>query len=238
MLLSLKRMVCQWWTWQFWCSLALANRAALYWAVSTGPNTTVMESVSDSLVRHIHACWRSFSVSAPPVPPSTKEQISVLLLGWLPSMTLFNTPKIMAGLLVAPPCSWDCAGRHSKCSCSHTCGFAIPEKLDYLCNLIWQQVPPNATSSDMASSRNKTWEELARIDQEREIVNVPVVVSFATDQLTLSTIACASWMDRLILLKFKGIGFILWRLSVHLLFLSSAILLLSLHQGSRTEGQY
>ena len=61
------------------------------------------------------ACWRSF-FRAPPVPPSTKEQIPVLLLGWCPSTALSSSPC----LLVSPLCSWDCAGSHSKPSCEST----------------------------------------------------------------------------------------------------------------------
>ncbi|XP_073701973.1 uncharacterized protein [Garra rufa] len=51
-----------------------------------GPHTSLMESVSDRLSRHMHICGLlevilQGSGSAPPVPPCTKVEVAVLLLG-------------------------------------------------------------------------------------------------------------------------------------------------------------
>lgn len=69
------------------------------------------------------------SGSAHPVPPCTKEQIAVLLLGppylSMPvlSTALSSSPRVMACLQLSPPCSWDCAGRHTKRPCD---GMYVP----------------------------------------------------------------------------------------------------------------
>ncbi len=51
-------------------------------------------------------------------------------------------------LSLLPPCSRDCAGRHTKPSGNGMYWFAILEELDCLCNLCKVQVLPPATSSE------------------------------------------------------------------------------------------
>ena len=133
-----------------------------------------MESVSDSLVRNVHTSsllevilWGSGS--APPLPPCTKEQILVLLLGWCPSTALSSSPCVTAGLLVSPPCSWDCADRHSKPFA--TAGMDVSS---WRCWIPWATwlgcryclMLPVVTR---ALAEHKTKEESVRKDKERSI---------------------------------------------------------------------
>ena len=96
------------------------------------PQATLMKSVSDCLGRDIHTSgllevilWGTGGAHPVPPPPCTKEQISVLLMGWGSSMALSGSPRVTACLLKSPPCSGDCAGRHIKSPCYGTCGFVI-----------------------------------------------------------------------------------------------------------------
>ena len=89
---------------------------------TSGPHTTLMESVSDRLSRHMHICGLlevilQGSGSAPPAPPCTKAEVAVLLLGCCPPTASSTSPDVLACLLVAPPCSGHYADRHSKPSC-------------------------------------------------------------------------------------------------------------------------
>ena len=90
--------------------LGCEHRAHLW---TSGPHTTLMKSVSDSLSRNMHISGLLEvillgSCSAPPVPPCTKEQIVVCCCcrpvhqeTTAPSMS----PGVLACLLVSPPCS-------------------------------------------------------------------------------------------------------------------------------------
>ena len=107
---------------------------------TSGPHTTLMESVSDRLSRHMHICGLlevilQGSGSASPAPPCTKAEVAVLLLGCCPPTASSTSPDVLACLLVAPPCSGHYADRHSKPSChsSHWC--AILDELHYLSHL-------------------------------------------------------------------------------------------------------
>uniref|UniRef100_A0A673Y201 ADAM metallopeptidase with thrombospondin type 1 motif 2 n=1 Tax=Salmo trutta TaxID=8032 RepID=A0A673Y201_SALTR len=89
---------------------------------TSGPHTTLMESVSDRLSRHMHICGLlevilQGSGSASPAPPCTKAEVAVLLLGCCPPTASSTSPDVLACLLVAPPCSGHYADRHSKPSC-------------------------------------------------------------------------------------------------------------------------
>ncbi|KAI3354791.1 hypothetical protein L3Q82_004533 [Scortum barcoo] len=71
---------------------------------TSGPHTTLMESVSDRLSRHMHICGLlevilQGSGSAPPVPPCTKAEVAVLLLGCCPPTAFLHGP---AGQTAAP----------------------------------------------------------------------------------------------------------------------------------------
>ena len=86
---------------------------------TSGPRTTLMESVSDSLSRNMHISGLlevilQGSGRAPPVPPSTKEEVAVLLLGCCPPTAPSTSPGVQACLLVSPPCSGHWPERHSK----------------------------------------------------------------------------------------------------------------------------
>lgn len=77
---------------------------------TSGPHTTLMESVSDRLSRHMHICGLlevilQGSGRDPPVPPCTKAEVAVLLLGCCPPTASSTSPDVLACLLVAPPCS-------------------------------------------------------------------------------------------------------------------------------------
>ena len=80
---------------------------------TSGPHTTLMESVSDHLSRHMHifGLLEVILQGSGSAPPCTKAEVAVLLL---PSYT---SPDVLACLLVAPPCSGHYADRHSKPSC-------------------------------------------------------------------------------------------------------------------------
>ncbi|KAI3364860.1 hypothetical protein L3Q82_001050 [Scortum barcoo] len=54
------------------------------------------------------------SGSAPPVPPCTKAELAVLLLGCCPPTASSTSPDVLACLLVAPPCSGHYADRHKQ----------------------------------------------------------------------------------------------------------------------------
>ena len=56
----------------------------------------------------------SGSDGAPPVPPRTKGQIPVLLLGWCPSTNLSSSSCETDSHLVSPPWSCNCTGRYRK----------------------------------------------------------------------------------------------------------------------------
>lgn len=89
---------------------------------TSGPHTTLMESVSDSLSRNMDISGLlevilQGSGTAPPVPPCTKEEVAVLLLGCCPPTAPSMSPGVLACLLVSAPCSGHCADRHSKPSC-------------------------------------------------------------------------------------------------------------------------
>ncbi len=65
---------------------------------TSGPYATLKE-VSDILVSNIHTSILLKVIledpgSPPPVPPDTKEQIPVLLLGCCPSIVLFSSPHV------------------------------------------------------------------------------------------------------------------------------------------------
>ncbi len=72
----------------------------------SGPCATLMKSVSNILVRNMHSSLVEVilegSGSALPVPPCTKEQILVLLLGCCPSMSLPCSPRVTAHLPISP----------------------------------------------------------------------------------------------------------------------------------------
>ncbi len=89
------------------------------------PHATLKESVWSETCTPV-ACWRSFWMAL-----AVLLQIPVLL--WL---TLSSCPPVTACLLVSPPCSWSCAGRHTKPLCKGTCGSAMLEELENLCKLI------------------------------------------------------------------------------------------------------
>ena len=89
---------------------------------TSGPHTTLMESVSDRLSRHMHICGLlevilQGSGSAPPAPPCTKAGVAVLLLVCCPPTASSTSPDVLACLLVVPPCSGHYADRPSKPSC-------------------------------------------------------------------------------------------------------------------------
>ena len=130
--------------------LVNANRAARRWAVGTGPTRgrwALMESETCMPV----ACWRSFW-----------RALAVLLLFLLAQkeqiQVLSSSPRVTAGLLVSPPCSWHCAGRHSKSSRRITYGCA-----GYRLMLL-------VVTGTLAE--HKTKEELVRKDKERAAVCV------------------------------------------------------------------
>lgn len=80
-----------------------------------------------------------YSLSAAPVPPRTKEQVTVVLLGWCPSAALSSSYCVMAHLLIYPHTTGS-AGRQQNLRDS-TYGRAILENLDYLlvsCYEQWQ----------------------------------------------------------------------------------------------------
>ena len=65
-----------------------------------GPQTTLMESVSDSLSRNMHISGLlevilHGSGIAPPVPPCTKEEITVPLLGCCPPTAPSTSPGVL-----------------------------------------------------------------------------------------------------------------------------------------------
>ncbi|XP_050960274.1 uncharacterized protein LOC127161573 [Labeo rohita] len=71
----------------------------------SGPHTTLMESVSDRLSRHMHICGLlgvilQGSGSAPSVPPCTNAEVAVLLLGCCSPTSSCTSPDVLACLLV------------------------------------------------------------------------------------------------------------------------------------------
>jgi len=86
------------------------------------PHITLMKSVSDSLSRNIHISGLlevilQGSGSAPLVPPCTKEEVALQLLGCCLPTARTTSPGVLACLLVSPACSGHCTVRHSKPSC-------------------------------------------------------------------------------------------------------------------------
>lgn len=99
----------------------------------SGPYATLLESVSDSLVKNMHT--RSLlevilkdSGRVPTVPPHTKSCYWFVVLLW-PIYRYHLYALETAGKLNKPPCNG-------------TYGCSILEKLDYLCSLIRLQVLP------------------------------------------------------------------------------------------------
>lgn len=129
LLSSVKSTGRQWRICQSWCSLVKCQTSCTVLGCkhnphlwTSGPHTTLMESVSDRLSRHMHICGLlevilQGSGSAPPAPPCTKAEVAVLLLGCCPPTASSTSPDVLACLLVAPPCSGHYADRHSKPSC-------------------------------------------------------------------------------------------------------------------------
>ncbi|CAM4712114.1 unnamed protein product [Leuciscus chuanchicus] len=71
---------------------------------TSGPHTTLMESVSDRLSRNMHICGLlevilQGSGSAPPAPPCTKAEVAVLLLSCCPPTASSTSPDVLACLL-------------------------------------------------------------------------------------------------------------------------------------------
>ena len=58
-------------------------------------------------------------------------------------------------LLKSPPCSGGGAGRHIESPCYSTCGCAILEELDSLCNFCRVKESPHTVSSDNDSGQNQ-----------------------------------------------------------------------------------
>ena len=111
--------------------------------------------------------WRLFLTvwcqkHAPVACRTGKELIPVLLLGWCPSTAMSSSPCVTAGLLVSPPCSWDCTGRHSKSSWRSWTTRAIWLGFRYRLML------PVVTRT---LAEHKTKEELVRKDKERAAVS-------------------------------------------------------------------
>ena len=148
LLSSVKRSRCQWRNCQFRCSLANANafvrehlaketQAALGW---DGPRVTLMESVSDSLVRNIYtSCLLEVILLLLFLLTQRSRYRSCFWVDALPP-PLSGSPLVTAGLLVSPSSMYGCA---------------TLEELDYLCNLIGLRVLPHATSRDKATSRTQ-----------------------------------------------------------------------------------
>lgn len=106
---------------------------------SPGPHSTLMESVSDSLVRNLHASGPlEVSLKGPgrasPGPPRRQTEKSVLLLGGGPSSALPGSPGVLASLLKASPRTGDHTGRHPKPSGHLTYRRTILNELDCLCD--------------------------------------------------------------------------------------------------------
>lgn len=83
-----------------------------------GPHTTLMESFSEYLSRYMHICGLlevilGGSGSAPPIPPCTKAEVAVLVLGCCLPTVFSMSPDVLACLLVTPPCSGHYADRNS-----------------------------------------------------------------------------------------------------------------------------
>lgn len=105
-----------------------------------GPQTILMESVCDCLSSHMHICGLlelilQGSGSVPHVPPCTKKEVGVLLLGCCPPTAFSMSPDVLTCLLVVPPCSGHYADRYSKPSwhSSHCC--VILNEVHYLSHL-------------------------------------------------------------------------------------------------------
>lgn len=65
-----------------------------------------------------------YSSGSRPVPPYSKEQMAVLLLGCCPPTATSTSPAALACLLASPPHSRHCAGRRSRPSGRSVCGDA------------------------------------------------------------------------------------------------------------------
>lgn len=103
------------------CTVSCCTNRPHLW--TSGPHTTLVESVFDSLSRNMYisgplAVMLQGSGSAPPVPSCTEEEVAALLLSCCPPTAPSTSPGVLARcLLVSPPCSGHCADRHSKPSC-------------------------------------------------------------------------------------------------------------------------
>lgn len=73
-----------------------------------------------------------YSSGSHPVPPYSKEQMAVLLLGCCPPTATSTSPAVLACLLVSPPHSRHCAGRRSRPS-----GRSVYGNAALLQQLLW-----------------------------------------------------------------------------------------------------
>ena len=99
------------------CTVLVCMQNPHLW--TSGPHTTLVESVSDRLSRHMHICGLLEVIlqGSGIAPPCTKAEVAVLLLGCCHPTASSTSPDVLACLLVAPPCSGHYADRHSKPSC-------------------------------------------------------------------------------------------------------------------------
>lgn len=74
----------------------------------------------------------TFSSGSHPVPPYSKDQMAVLLLGCCPPTATSTSPAVLACLLVSPPHSRHCAGRRSRPS-----GHSVYSDAALLEQLLW-----------------------------------------------------------------------------------------------------
>lgn len=103
------------------------------------------------------ACWRAFCRAWAVLNLFPFSQRSrYLLMGWGLSMALSSSPRVTVCLLKSPPCSGDCARRSIKSPSYCTCGCAILEVLDNLCNFCRVKESPHSAGSDNYSSQNPT----------------------------------------------------------------------------------
>lgn len=91
---------------------------------------------------HFVELWQCSSA-----PPSTKEQISVLLLGWCSSTALSSTHHVTPTFLVSPQTFLRLCWQQTFTNSIYGCA-PILEELESLCNLNGLQVPCHTTSSE------------------------------------------------------------------------------------------
>ena len=136
-------------------------------------------------------------------------------------MVLSSSPHVMAGLLVSPPCSWDCAERHSKSSCDCKNGCAILEKLDYLCCRYCFILP--VVKRTLAE--HKTRDESVRKDKDSAIScghHMKTIPFFGVVMLLPLLGTCyhfhlhQSRYNWFTIIRFNWLGIVLWPLSVPL----------------------